>query len=360
MNFALTHNLSADEAKTYVAFHEEAAAEVSPSHKTNGVPTKAHHQGAAQAFKDFTPPKLEDVTLNADAGKPVTPPVGHIGVPETEDQLNSMKIALPGETFSNGEKVPNTGSNGGTWYDDGAGNVYFLKGAQSDEHAMNEVAGSLAYQQAGLRAQKVTLVKMNDGHVRALAHYMTGLTPILSSKDTNDDTRDSARAGSGMDALMSHYDLTGLYDPHSDHVDGPNLFKDKNDNVVRLDLGGTGRFRAQGSGKASWKVGAWDNPETKADYDSIPLGDQGKLRLPGVTKNGVNSLPEDMKQSLAHAADFNTGAYHQAMLDAGISKEFADHQIDVMASRQAHLHQLGFGEGITPTRRELGTSPRDR
>lgn len=145
---------------------------------------------------------------------------------------------------------------------------------------------------------------------------------------------------------MSHYDLTGMV-MGSGQVDGPNLFKDKDGNVVRLDLGGTGRFRAQGSAKPSWKVGGWNaGPPEENDYETIRKFDQGRLAY-GVTKPGMENLPQDMEASLGRAADFDTDKYHQAMLDAGLNKKFADDQVAVIKSRQDHLHEMGYGTGST-------------
>lgn len=274
------------------------------------------------------------------------------GPPKSEADLKQLKKLDPGDKFSNGETVPDTGSNGGTWHEDANGQAYFLKGAQSDEHAMNEVAGALAYEQAGVTAQKVSLVKMNDGHVKALSHYVPGIKPILSPNDTSDTTRASARKGYGMDALMSHYDLTGLVMSNGE-VDGPNLFKDSEGNVTRLDLGGTGRFRAQGGVKAHWKPGDWAGAEhAKNDYETIRKGDQGKLAY-GVTGD---QLPSDMEASLGRAANFDIAKYHDAMLAHGVSKKFADEQAAVIQQRQEHLHSMGFGDGAVLPKIESSAS----
>jgi 8-oxo-dGTP pyrophosphatase MutT (NUDIX family) len=295
-------------------------------------------QVAKQAVQDAHP-NLEDATVNADVAKPITPPIGHLGdaTPKTENDLKQMKELKPGEHFSNGEKVPNAGSNGGKWYEDNNGKGYLVKGAQSDEHAMNDVAGALAYEHAGIRVPKVTLLKDNSGNLHAVSHYIPGLTPV-GPKNVTEDVQADARKGAGMDALMSHYDLTGLPSSHTPTgIDGNNLFKDKDGNVVRLDLGGTGRFRAQGAKKDSWGEGDWQNHvHGENDYETIRKFAQGQIAY-GHTPQGVENMPEDMKQSLSDAAHLDTDKYHQSMLNAGISKKFADEQVSVIKSRQAHL-----------------------
>lgn len=348
-----THTVPMGKSNTNGPVRTVASIEALPQINKGGNNVLVHfHEGESVVLQtnaklDKVPKStIESSTVNADLAKPVTPSIGDLDkvgqVPKTEEDLAAMKELTPGQKFMNGETVPNTGTNGGKWYEDASGKGYFLKGAQSTEHAENEVAGALAYKQAGVKAQDVSLVKMNNGTTRALSHYVPGIKPILSPADTNDTTRSSARAGSGMDALMSHYDLTGLVMGNG-HVDGPNLFKDKDGNVVRLDLGGTGRFRAQGGKKATWKVGAWQGaPDEDNDYETVRKFDQGKLAY-GVTKPGVANLPTDMSESLNAAADFDTDKYHQAMLDAGISKEFADDQVAVLKDRQDHLKSKGFG-----------------
>lgn len=147
---------------------------------------------------------------------------------------------------------------------------------------------------------------------------------------------------------MSHYDLTGMVTA-SGKVDGPNLFKDAEGNVVRLDLGGTGRFRAQGNLKKHWKPGDWASvSHDQNDYETIRGGDQGKLAY-GVTKAGAENIPADMKASLDKAADLDIGGYHDSMLANGVSKKFADEQAAVVQQRQEHLKSMGFGTQAPPS-----------
>lgn len=298
-----------------------------------------HKEEPAPKVEEPKGTNLEDAKVSASIAKPVVAPVGHIGdsVPKTENDLLHMTPKKTGEKFSNGETVPGVGSGGGQWHEANDGKAYFVKAAKSDEHAMNDVAGALAYEQAGHNVPKTTLLTMNNGSLRAVSHYIPGLTPI-GPKNATEDLQADARKASGMDALMSHYDITGMPSSHSPTgIDGHNLFHDENGKVVRLDLGGTGKFRAMGGIKSSWTPHAWNDAEhAKNDYETIRNGAQGTIAY-GQTPHGVDKMPEDMKASLANAANFDTDKYHQSMLQAGISHKFADEQAAVIKARQAHL-----------------------
>jgi hypothetical protein len=271
--------------------------------------------GAHRLFKTTEPPKPKRSAIDT--------------APQTEHELvGDLTLKKAGETFANGEKVPGTGSGGGQWYEDPwTGHAYFLKGYKSDENSMNEVAGALAYQQAGIPTQKVTLVKMNDGTVRALSHYVPNLKPITPSSITPTQQA-QARQGFGMDALMSHYDVFGLPSDAS----GRNLFQDDKGNVVRLDLGGTGKFRAQGAPKSTpeWSPGDWAANPAKASFETMRTSEQGKIAYGSPSAAYV-------QPSLDKAANFNLIKYHQAMLNAGVSKSFADQQVAVLHARQEYL-----------------------
>ena len=134
--------------------------------------------------------KLEDATVNASIAKPVVPPVGHIeagaatpakptgALPKHESELDGMHKVPVGGMFSNGEKAPGLGYQGGQWYEHNNGDAFLVKGAQSPEHAENEVAASLLYKQAGIKTPDAGLITMHDGSKRVVSKFMPGLTPL--------------------------------------------------------------------------------------------------------------------------------------------------------------------------------------
>lgn len=131
-----------------------------------------------------------------------------------------------------------TGSNGGTWHrDPTSGRTYFVKpstGTQGKERAMNEAAVAAFYRAAGVPIPNVSAADDGKGNYFIISEKVN-ITPWSASK------QDEAKKHMGFDMLISNWDAFG--------AGGQNVGVDAAGNVVRIDAGGGGLFRATGAAK---------------------------------------------------------------------------------------------------------------
>lgn len=307
----------------------------------------AHYNGKAAAY--------EFVAKQFKAGKPfplgetvVPKPEAPVELPKHESELAGMKKLATGDSFANGEKVPKLGFMGGQWYEHPSGDAFLVKNSPSHKVAMNEVAGSLAYEQAGHKTAPVRLIKMHDGSTKVISKYLPGLTPLgkthegtATTQNVTEATQAEARKGFGMDALMSHFDVFGNLGGET----GRNLFIDKEGKIVRLDLAGTGGFKGDNTPKSSshWSEGDWaSHIDAQNSYmTQFSEGLAKKIAYGGAANPKEFITKPDVKQSLTEAANFDVGKYKKAMIDAGIEPSFATKQASVLLNRQTILKLRG-------------------
>jgi hypothetical protein len=132
------------------------------------------------------------------------------------------------------------GSNPGGVYEGPNGERYYVKKAQTEQHAANEVAAARLYQKSGVDVPDVYLTEL-DGAPAVASKMVDGLTPLFSSGKTTPETLADARKGFAMDAWLGNWDSIGLvYD---------NMMKTPDGKALRVDTGGALLYRAQGSPK---------------------------------------------------------------------------------------------------------------
>lgn len=147
----------------------------------------------------------------------------------------------PIESADDWEKVGmQAGSNPGGVFVDPAGQEWYVKLPKSSNIAKNEVLAGKLYEAAGIR-------------VPELKHVTVGGKLGIASKIVPDLRKDrtalesgkvkGANDGFAVDAWLANWDVVGLL--HD------NLMLDKNDEAVRVDVGGSLVFRAQGDPKGA-------------------------------------------------------------------------------------------------------------
>lgn len=136
------------------------------------------------------------------------------------------------------------GSNAGGVYEGPDGTQYYVKKAQSEQHAANEVLAAKLYQQAGITLPEIYLTEFPDGGGPAIASKMIdGLKPMFPNGQTTPLKLKVARKGFAMDAWLANWDSIGLeYD---------NMMMKPNGGAVRVDPGGALLYRAMGSPKGA-------------------------------------------------------------------------------------------------------------
>lgn len=145
-------------------------------------------------------------------------------------------VALP-ENFPYKQIGPQKGSNPGGLYEDAYGKKWYIKFPASEDHAKNELLAAKLYKLAGVDAPHLKLVK-KDGQVGIASAFQEGLSENSAALKAG---APGAKEGFGADAWLANWDTAGLsYD---------NMPVDKDGKAIRIDVGGSLLYRAQGGPK---------------------------------------------------------------------------------------------------------------
>jgi len=145
------------------------------------------------------------------------------------------------------------GSNEGAFYTDPkTGDMYYVKKPKSEKHAANEVLASALYEEAGTKVGRVFLGKDKKGNTVLVSPIVPGSKKDFPNRKNDDVVKKNAQADFAVDAWLNNYDAVGLEYDNMLTVD---------DEVWRVDPGGSLIFRAQGKDK--------DLPDTVTELDSM-------------------------------------------------------------------------------------------
>jgi 8-oxo-dGTP diphosphatase len=134
------------------------------------------------------------------------------------------------------------GSNDGAFYvDPDTGNQYYVKKPKSDKHAANEALASALYAEAGTKIGRVYLGKDSKGNTVLVSPLVENSKKDFSDKKTDSNILKSAQEDFAVDAWLNNYDSVGLAYDNMLTVD---------EDVYRVDPGGSLLFRAQGKDKS--------------------------------------------------------------------------------------------------------------
>lgn len=168
-----------------------------------------------------------------------TKPAPKIVIPTASSlskKVDGLSVAIIDKWEKTGEQK---GSNPGGTYKDAAGQEWYVKFPQSADHAKNELLAAKLYEAAGVAVPKLKLVE-RGGKVGIASKLVEGVSKVGPGiKDAED-----ALEGFAVDAWLANYDSVGTgYD---------NLLKTKDGKAIRIDVGGSLIYRAQGAPKADF------------------------------------------------------------------------------------------------------------
>lgn len=208
------------------------------------------------------------------------------------------------------------GSNGGQWYQDPvSGRKVLVKPTQSADHANNEAAMSAFYRATGVKVPNVVADVDGSGNNFVISEFVD-FKPWSGSKADQKTARDHM----GLDMLVSNWDAFG--------AGGQNVGVDANGNIVRVDNGGAGKFRAQGVAKPEFDTGKpWKDPSTMIDS---PFGKD----MYGDVTNG------DIAAAMLQASEIDLDSIDDEMTAAGVDAKTRKEIIDVLRERQQIAAQL--------------------
>lgn len=189
---------------------------------------------------------------------------------------------------------------------------YLIKTPAKPEQADNEAAVATIYNLFGVGAPTGVI---DDGGTRkpvitGLDLRNTVMTPQLQAE---------ARKHMGLDMLLSNWDVRP----------GDNVVLDANGNLVRVDAGGGGMFRARGGDRTNFKPGGqWIEPASM-----LASGSFGQQLYGDVTN-------ADMVSAMQQVQGVDIGAIDAAMQKAGVSTEVRKIFRDVIQERKREAVRL--------------------
>lgn len=239
---------------------------------------------------------------------PPDPLAGRAPEPEPQPAPEPEPVGVLAGDFSALRRVgPQGGSNPGGLYEDADGVRWYVKSQRSEEHARNEVAAAALYRAAGLGAPEVHLGQgtpdLPEGWHTA-SRVIEG-TPAGSA----DAIRDQVRAGFGVDAWVANWDVVGLkFD---------NVVITPDDQAVRIDLGGSLLFRAQGDPKGA------DFGDTVDEWLTL----RNKTRAPQAVKVFAGMTPVELLAAVNRVNRVKVGQVREIIAAAGLPPAVAERLI---------------------------------
>lgn len=193
------------------------------------------------------------------------------------------------------------GSNPGGTYLDHHNRPFYVKTAQSHDHARNEVLAAELYRMAGLDMPALRLVT-HHGKPGIASPLVDGARSDLRTRLKKDSAyRKAIQNGFAVDAWLANWDVAGTaYD---------NIVTSSEGRPVRIDAGGTMLYRARGELKGNLfgpRVNEWDslrNPSYNAESSNIFSG-MSAQRLQDSARR-VLSVSPDQIDSLVDSIGFD-------------------------------------------------------
>jgi 8-oxo-dGTP pyrophosphatase MutT (NUDIX family) len=150
------------------------------------------------------------------------------------------------------------GSTGARLMKDETGRKYVVKRGANPGHIREEFAADSIYRALGLTVQDSKLFETPDGPVK-VARYLDDVVPLGVALDRADGEKKASilseiRRGFAVDALLGNWDVIGM--------ESDNVMMTPKGEAVRIDNGGSLRYRAMGKLKSP---GAWSPAATEID-----------------------------------------------------------------------------------------------
>lgn len=179
---------------------------------------------------------------------------------------------------------PQKGSNPGGTYKDKNGQEWYVKFPQTEDHCKNELLASKLYKAAGVEVPMLKLVS-HGGKVGIASKVVPGVSKV----GADIKNAPGALEGFAADAWLGNYDSVGTgYD---------NLLKTKEGKAIRIDVGGSLLYRAQGAKKTDFgdEVAEIDGMRDKAknSYGAAVFSGISKSKLDESVAS-VLEIPDDV------------------------------------------------------------------
>jgi len=218
------------------------------------------------------------------------------------------------------------GSTGAQLMRDEQGNMYVVKTGASEGHVKEESLTDRIYESLGVDVVPHELVKDGTG-IKKVSTYLDGSRSYRSIMNTGLEQGINAQLQKGFvtDALLANWDVVGL--------EFDNVLIDKSGKPIRVDNGGSLRYRAQGGLKGS-AFGEYPmelfslrsdamNSKAARVYGSMSFGEVARQASEVASKKRkiLSQVPDDLKGVLGGRLDRmqEVGQAYKALKKAGKS-----------------------------------------
>jgi 8-oxo-dGTP pyrophosphatase MutT (NUDIX family)/2'-5' RNA ligase len=271
-------------------------------------------------------------TPNPSAGKSkvaesVVPAAPKVTGPEAGDFSGMKKISGP------------KGTNPGGIYEAPDGSRWYIKQQKSQAHAENEHLASVLYREAGIDVPEVIIGSGAPGitGTQTATRIVPNAKTDLPSHKNDQTYLAKLREGFAVDAWLGNYDAVGLVDD--------NIVTDQNGDPVRIDVGGSLEFRAQGKAKGALfgnDVVEWDALRDPHGSGSVLSPSQG-----AASKYFKGATPDQLSASVQRVANISPERIRELVKD----KKLADKLI----ARREDLLKRAENEGVFDASASTGT-----
>lgn len=188
--------------------------------QSSAAPVSKEEEAAAAEFAAFQAEK---------AAPPKT-----VSVVKTTEKVGKISALLADKWKQVGSQK---GSNPGGLFEDGNGQKWYCKFPSDEDVVKNELLAAKFYEMLGAKVPSIRLVK-KDGKLGLASKWVDGIKKGSAAELANAEGAHSAFV---FDAWLANWDVVGL--------SNDNLMLDKDGKALRVDVGGSLVYRAQGGQK---------------------------------------------------------------------------------------------------------------
>lgn len=242
--------------------------------------------------------------------------------------------AVKSGDFSSLKRVgPQGGSNPGGIFEAPDGTRFYVKVQKSKAHGANERAAAVLYNEAGIDVPHVYegkgIAEFGDGKFLTATELVDGAKSDLSSKLNDPAYVAKVREGFAVDAWLADWDAVGLnYD---------NIVTDKDGDPIRIDVGGSLKYRAQGA------------PKGDSFGDTVPeWKSMRSSKAPQASKLFKDATPEQLKASAERVKNISPERIKELVKDKALADKLIKRRADLIAQAEKEVGPLG-GAPTAPT-----------
>lgn len=221
---------------------------------------------------------------------------------ESPTPTSTPDPVFPGSLSSMMEVKTLGGSTGAKLYKDDDGNEFVVKKGNSAAHIKEEYAADKLYQAMGIKVPESTMLDEN-GVPTKVAKFVEGKQLGQLKGTERAAAIESIKNNFAADALLANWDVAGS------GMD--NILVDADGNAIRIDNGGSMRFRAKGGAKEfGGAVKELESMRTSANAGKVfgSLTDEqvaGQIYALDTKRESIlNAAPEDLRPTLEARLDY--------------------------------------------------------